>query len=98
MKRVPTFKLVPEPLDEAARKSPGFKWASKEMGTRHQLGGEPNFLQAQMWPNCPACRKQMTFYAQLDSISDEICIADCGMVYVFVCFDCFQTTSLIHSN
>ena len=28
----------------------------------------------------------MTYYAQLDSINDEFCIADCGMIYVFVCF------------
>jgi len=40
----------------------------------------------------------MTFYAQLDSISDEICIADCGMIYVFVCFGCYQSTSIVQSD
>jgi hypothetical protein len=32
----------------------------------------------------------MTFYGQLDSISDEFILADCGLVYIFVCFDCFS--------
>lgn len=39
----------------------------------------------------------MTFYAQLDSISDEFSLADCGLIFVFVCFDCFKTTSFIDS-
>lgn len=39
----------------------------------------------------------MTFYGQLDSIGDEYVLADCGMIYVFVCFDCFTTKSFIHS-
>ena len=39
----------------------------------------------------------MTFYGQLDSINDEFRLGDCGMVYVFVCFDCIEVTSLIQS-
>jgi hypothetical protein len=38
-----------------------------------------------------------TFYGQLDSINDDFCLADCGIIYVFVCFDCYKTTSFIHS-
>jgi uncharacterized protein YwqG len=97
MKKIPPFKLVPEPQNDDARNLPKFKWAKKEVGTRHQLGGEPNFLQNEPWPKCPTCQKRMTFYGQLDSINDELCIADCGMIYVFVCFDCFQTASMVHS-
>jgi hypothetical protein len=55
-------------------------------GTRHQLGGEPQFLRKQLWPECPQCRERMTFYGQLDSVNDDICIADCGMIYVFILF------------
>ena len=40
----------------------------------------------------------MTFYGQLDSINDEICLADCGMIYVFVCFDCFETKSIFQTS
>ena len=28
---------------------------------------------------------------------NDITIADCGMVYVFICFDCFSTASMIQS-
>jgi hypothetical protein len=27
----------------------------------------------------------------------DFCLADCGIIYVFVCFDCYKTTSFIHS-
>jgi hypothetical protein len=40
----------------------------------------------------------MTFYGQLDSINDDICIADCGMVYVFICFECYKSIAIIQSN
>jgi hypothetical protein len=40
----------------------------------------------------------MTFYAQLDSINDEFCLADVGMIYVFVCFDCYDTKSILQSR
>jgi hypothetical protein len=98
MKRIPLFKLIPEPQDDEAKNLPKFRWTRKEIGTRHQLGGEPSFLQNKTWPNCPTCHDKMTFYAQLDSINDDICIADCGMIYVFICFGCFKTVSMIHSD
>ena len=98
MKSIPPIKLIPEPLTDEARNLPKFKWASKEIGTRHRLGGEPQFLQNEQWPSCPAGHGRMTFYGQLDSINDDICIADCGMIYVFMCFDCYEAISLVHSN
>jgi len=97
MKKIPPFKLVPEPQNDDAKNLPKFKWATKEIGTRHQLGGEPKFLQSASWPSCPTCREEMTFYGQLDSINDVICIADCGMIYVFICFGCFQSSSMVQS-
>jgi uncharacterized protein YwqG len=98
MKNIPPFKLVPQPLTSEAKSLPTFKWASPEIGTRHQLGGDPSFIQRDEYPICPDCGNPMTFYAQIDSVNDDICLADCGMVYVFVCFDCFKTTSFIQSN
>jgi Domain of unknown function (DUF1963) len=97
VKKIPPFKLFPEPQSDEARDLPRFKWASPEIGTRHQLGGEPQFLQNEAWPECQSCHKRMTFYGQLDSVNDEICIADCGLIYVFICFDCYSTTSMVHS-
>ena len=40
----------------------------------------------------------MTFYGQLDSVNDDIVIADAGMVYVFICFDDSEATALIQSG
>lgn len=37
----------------------------------------------------------MTFYGQLDSVNDEYCIGDVGMVYVYVCFDCLTAEAVI---
>ena len=96
MRTIPPFKLVPEPLSQEAADLPPFKWAGNETGRRHRLGGAPDFLQKPDIPAC-TCRKPMTFYAQLDSINDEFCLADCAMIYVFVCFDCFETRSILQS-
>jgi hypothetical protein len=97
-KNIPAFKLIPEPLTAEAKAMPKFRWAPPEVGTRHQLGGIPKYLQKAECPVCPSCGEKMTFYAQLDSINDSIVLADCGMIYVFVCFDCFTTHAMLQSN
>jgi hypothetical protein len=96
MRVIPPFKLVPEPMNSEAANLPPFEWAEGDIGKRHQLGGEPMFVQRPEFPVC-SCQKQMTFYGQLDSINDEFCLADGGMIYVFVCFDCYETQSILQS-
>ena len=96
MRSIPPFKLLPVPLNSDAESLPKYQWAPDEIGTRHQLGGAPSFLQGKISPKC-SCGEEMTFYAQLDSINDEINLADCGLIYVFVCFDCFETKSILQS-
>ena len=98
MKQIPAFRLVPEPLTPEAAEIEPFKWAGPEVGKRHQLGGEPAFQQSVEVPSCSSCGEPMTFYGQLDSINDEIVLADAGLVFVFVCFDCFTSTSFIQSG
>jgi hypothetical protein len=98
MKTLPTFRLIPEPVDDAARTLEPFKWAPADVGTRHQLGGEPAFLQAPEWPACSACRQPMSFYGQLDAINDQYVLADCGLIYVFVCFDDYEVKSILQSG
>ena len=98
MKTVPPFKLVPEPLNEQAASLGSFKWAAKEVGQRHRLGGQPEGIKAEDWPKCVNCDERMTFYGQLDSIDDEICIADCGLILVFLCFECYQVHAQVHSS
>jgi hypothetical protein len=96
MKKIPPFKLVPEPLTEEARRLPRFKSAGPEAGRRHQLGGEPaRKLRDEEWPRCPDCKQGMTFYGQFDSINDDIMIADVGMIYVFLCFECNEAKAVI---
>lgn len=95
MRSIPPFKLIPEPLTEEAAELPGFTWAGPEVGQRHRLGGQPSLLRAVDPPTCSDCGEPMTFYGQLDSISDDYVLADAGLVFVFACFDCFTTTSFI---
>jgi len=40
----------------------------------------------------------MTFYAQLDGVGDSFDLADCGLIYVFVCFNDFATTSILQAG
>lgn len=91
---IPEIKLVPTPETEEAKKAIGYKY-NDEAGTRHKLGGKPDFIQDAEWPVC--CGGNMTFYGQLDSIGDNYDLADCGMVYVFVCFNCFSTKSILQA-
>lgn len=96
-KRIPAFRLKPIPMEEAASNLPGFEWAEDDVGKRHQLGGEPGFIQHDEGPKCPECGESMTFLAQIDSINDEFCLADCGLVFVFVCFGCVEVKAFIQS-
>jgi hypothetical protein len=98
MKVLPPFRLNPEPLNQEAEQAQGFRWAPDGVGRRHRLGGEPDFLQQPEWPSCPSCRKQISFYRQLDSIGDTIAIADCGMIYTFISLECFESRLLVQSG
>ena len=92
--KIPEIKLELKPENEEAKREIGFKWAGENIGQRSKLGGKPEWIQET--PNC-SCGKPMTFYGQLDSIGDEINLADCGIIYVFVCFDCFESKSIVQS-
>lgn len=98
MKTVPAFKLVPHPLTPEAAALPRFGYAGPVPGTRHQLGGMPtDLVPPESWPPCPDCREAMTFYGQLDSINDEFCIADAGVLQVFICLECNEAVARIAS-
>ena len=95
--KIPEIKLTPTPESDEARQAIGYKW-NDEAGTRHKLGGQPDWVQSEETPSCTDCGKIMMFYGQLDSIGDDFGLADCGMVYVFVCLDCFTTKSILQSS
>jgi hypothetical protein len=62
-------------------------------------------------PSCPGCNTPMTFVGQIDSInhdaqdnphrtdclSDEpkFMFGDVGLIYVFFCFDCLESASVL---
>jgi hypothetical protein len=98
MKRqIPEIRLVLNPATPEARAAVGFKWAAESVGKRNKLGGTPDWLQTADSPNCSDCGQSMTFYGQLDSVGDQFALADVGLIYVFVCFDCFTTKSVLQS-
>jgi hypothetical protein len=97
MLKIPEIPLVPAPETDEARAAVGYKW-NDFAGKRHRLGGEPMWAQSPDHPSCPGCRELMTFYGQLDSIGDDYDLADCGLIYVFVCFDCFETACRLQSH
>lgn len=93
---IPAIKLIPVPDTAEAKQAVGYE-SNEEAGTRHRLGGRPEWVQSDETPSCSDCGKIMTFYGQLDSIGDGYDLADCGLIYVFVCFDCFTTVSILQS-
>lgn len=84
-------------MSAEAAELPSFRWADPEVGHRHRIGGEPP-VAPERFPRCSSCGESMSFYGQLDSLSDEIVLADAGVVAVFVCFDCGQSDALIVST
>jgi hypothetical protein len=93
---IPEIPLLPQPQTEEARAALGDP--QPECGLRHKLGGTPDWIQEEAWPSCPSCRERMTFYGQLDSLGGAFDLADCGLVLVFVCFDCFETTAVLDAH
>lgn len=98
MKNIPELKLIIEPITDEAKAVIGFKYAPEQVGKRSKIGGKADFIQGDEKLYCSQCKKEMIFYAQIDSVGDEINLVDCGMIYVFVCFDCYETKSILQSN
>ncbi len=64
-------------------------------GDRHKLGGKPDWLQGDETPDCPECEEPMEFYAQLDNLGSVEGLRDGGMIYVFLCRECYTTEALL---
>ena len=97
MKNIPPFKLTLNPMNEKAKK---IKLLGKEeeVGNRFKLGGKPDLIRSKQNPVCPVCKESMVFYAQLDSVNEDIKIADNGMIYVYYCFECYEVKALVQSE
>lgn len=94
---LPEYDIDLIPRTKAAEDARGYKWAEPDMGHRFKIGGTPDGLEQEEIPACPSCQEPMSFYAQLDGIGDDYDLADCGMIYVFCCFGCFETASFLKS-
>jgi hypothetical protein len=97
MRTIPASRLTPEPMDDEALELLECGAGVAGINKRHRLGGKPEFIEAEEIPVC-AFGNPMTFYAQLDSVSEEFSLADCGMIYVFVCFNCFEAKAVLQSR
>ena len=99
-KQLPPFRLILEPVtDEAEALLVRPPYVDPIIGTRHRLGGAPDLPADVAWPACPQGDGPMSFYAQLDGFPavTEFDLADAGLIFVFVCFDCFEVRALGHS-
>jgi hypothetical protein len=96
-RQLPFIRLRRETQDEQAHSAIGFKYAGGDVGDRNQIGGKPSWLQGDQSPTCPQCQGAMSFYGQLDSVGDDIVIADCGLIYVFFCFGCQCAEAVVQS-
>src|SRR5688500_16062436 len=94
--KLPPVPLVPSPQTPEAEAAVGFKWAGESIGRRQLIGCDPEWIQSPETPSC-SCAKPMSFYAQLDSLGDAHVLGDCGMIYVFVCYECLETKSVLQS-
>lgn len=97
MKTIPEYRLELRNMDGSPVTTKRFKWASPEIGNRSKIGGNPDPLCGER-PGCPSCKKEMSFYAQIDSLDDANVIGDCGMLFVFFCFDCGQVETIVRSH
>ena len=99
-KQLPPFRLVLQPLtDEAQALLLRPSYVDPAVGARHRLGGAPDLPREVDWPTCPQGDGAMSFYAQLDGVpaATAFDLADAGLIFVFVCFDCFEVQALLHS-
>ena len=108
-KVLPEIKVALSPCESLERAVP-FDYPDN-LGLRTKLGGKPDWIQNEAIPKCSSCGNPMTFVAQIYSIgydsrknplSKEIVegkqdymFADVGMIYVFFCFPCIETQSVL---
>jgi len=85
------------PLVHVKSDYPKFKYAADKIGHRNKIGGTPDWIQVESYPTCTTCNKKMIFYGQLDSVSDEYMIGDCGLIFVFICFECNEAKAIVQS-
>jgi uncharacterized protein YwqG len=75
---------------EEAKSFAKFRWCDHT--PNHKIGGKPDWINdTNEIPSCQSCEEPMAFLAQIDSIGDQFCFGDVGMIYVFMCRQCGET-------
>mgnify|MGYP003970140105 FL=1 len=101
VKTLQQYKVTLEKAEDSAIDSD-----SKKLGQKTKLGGKPDWIQTQGGSDnnesCPSCKKEMSFIAQIDSFENdsdkqEYMFGDVGMIYVFFCFECTESKSVVES-
>jgi Domain of unknown function (DUF1963). len=88
--------LLPEYAVQLTAVTSSSEIASRQVDARRtKLGGLPDWVQADETPLCSACRIEMSFIAQIDSIDEHFDFGDDGMLYIFVCPECGEGTTLM---
>jgi hypothetical protein len=74
------------------------EWGDSNGKNLHRLGGHPSWVQSGYYPDCPKCRRSMTFLLQLDSnlpllrqdtnYETEILWGSGGLAYFYWCDAC----------
>ena len=64
-------------------------------GDGNKLGGDPDWIQYDETPDCPECDEPMEFYGQLDHLGAVELLKDGGMIYVFLCRECYTTETVL---
>ena len=92
---IPEIPLRMAPKSSKAKAIVAGTFGHQEAGDRHKLGGNPDWIQGDETPNCPECSESMEFYGQLDHLGSVESLQDAGMIYVFLCRDCYTTEAVL---
>lgn len=107
-RRLPEIRVDLERVPPGAR-AVGLDYP-ENLGLRSKLGGDPDWIQEDETPACESCGEPMTFVAQIDSVEHDnprnplrksplgnqhYMFGDVGMIYVFYCFDCGLSASIV---
>lgn len=91
----PEIPLRMEPETSKAKALVDGTFGCQAAGDRHKLGGKPDWLQDDETPDCPECEEPMDFYGQLDNLGSVEGLKDGGMIYVFLCRECYVTEAVL---
>ena len=86
------LKMVPESAVAKVLIEGGYGW---QPGDENKLGGDPDWIQYDETPDCPECGEPMEFYGQLDHLGAIEALNGGGMIYVFLCRECYATESVL---